>query len=225
MPHTIVSVKDKMARRRIVQWLLLPIVFIVISFGWKYTWLGFFVPLVMLMGIIGACFNGRYVCGNLCPRGAFYDRLVFYISPQRPIPAILRNMALRWAVLIFLMGLMGYRLYQDPFSLEHWGRVFWLMCTVTTLLGLVIALFIRGRTWCSFCPVGTLGKVIGEKKPCGYLVLDAARCLNCKLCEKVCPMSLQIISKEKTLVLNGDCIKCLECAAKCPTQALSIRKK
>lgn len=221
---TTTNIKNKINKRHMVQWLLLPIIFIVIGFGWKYAWLGFFVPLVMLIGIIVACFNGRYVCGNLCPRGAFYDRLVSYISPQRPIPSILRNMLLRWIVLILLMGLMIYRLYQNPFSLEHWGKVFWLMCTMTTLLGLVLALFIRARTWCAFCPIGTLGKIIGEKQSRSSLTLDSKKCLGCKLCEKVCPMNLQIISKEKTLFPNADCIKCLECVAKCPRKALSIGK-
>ena len=59
---------SKLTTRHITQWLLLPIVITVIGLGWKYPWLGLSVPLVMVIGIIGAFFNGRYVCGNLCPR-------------------------------------------------------------------------------------------------------------------------------------------------------------
>ena len=196
-------------------------VFIVISLGWKYTWLGFAVPLVMFIGIVGAFLNGRYVCGNLCPRGAFFDRLITPLSPQRPIPPFLRNIALRSVILLLLMSLMFYRLSQNFYSLEHWGYVFWLMCTATTLLGVILALFIRARTWCSFCPIGTLGKIIGAKRMQASLQLDTTKCVGCKLCEKACPMNLPIISEEKKLLPNSDCIKCWECVAKCPRKALS----
>lgn len=85
-------------RRRIIQWCLLPIVLITIGLGWKFPLLGFSVPIVMVMGVIGGFIRGRYVCGTLCPRGSFFDRLVGPISRRGRIPALLRNMTWRWSV-------------------------------------------------------------------------------------------------------------------------------
>jgi ferredoxin-type protein NapH len=209
-------------KRYLTQWLLLLITLAVIGLGWKYPILGFIVPLAMLAGIIGALFNGRYVCGNLCPRGAFFDRLIAKVSPQRQLPSFFRSMILRITILVLLMGMMIYQLSQNIGQWEHWGRVFWLMCTVTTVVGVVLAFFIRSRTWCSFCPIGTVGKLIGSRRaPAATLQLDSKKCVGCRLCEKVCPMNLTIISNEKTVANNGDCIKCWECIAKCPRKALS----
>jgi hypothetical protein len=55
-------------RRRLVQWALAPIVIVVTAWGWKYPYLGYTVPVVMILGMIGGVFRGRYVCGNLCPQ-------------------------------------------------------------------------------------------------------------------------------------------------------------
>ena len=207
-------------RRRKVQWYLSPIVIVVIALGWKYPLLGFSVPIVMLMGIIGAFVRGRYVCGHLCPRGGFYDRVMAPISPGRPIPRTFRNAALRWTLVVLLMGFMIWRIIQTPGDVYHWGRVFWLMCTVTTVIGVVLALVIHQRSWCTICPVGTMQNAIGGRKD--QLRIDAAECKECRTCEKTCPIDLPIVKhKDSGVVAEGDCLKCPECIAACPANALS----
>ena len=72
--------KKHTAMRKIIQLCLWPIVVIVIAFGWQYPWLGYSVPVVMLMGMVGGFVRGRYVCGYLCPRGAFFDHIMPRLS-------------------------------------------------------------------------------------------------------------------------------------------------
>lgn len=125
-------------RRRTTQWLLAPLVIITIGLGWKYPLVGLIVPTVMLIGIIGGIIRGRYVCGNLCPRGSFLDRMIAPISLKRPIPEFLRKPAFRWIVLAAMMGFMVFRISQNPSDIMHWGRVFWVMCLATTAIGVVL---------------------------------------------------------------------------------------
>ena len=94
-----------------VFWIMVPIV---IFGGLKYPLLGFAVPLVMLIGMIGGIFKGRFVCGWLCPRGAFFDRIMSHVSPKRTIPNWLRDYRFRWAIFALLMGFMIVQLIQDP---------------------------------------------------------------------------------------------------------------
>ncbi len=205
--------------RRIIQWSLLWIVIITIALGWKYPVLGFSVPLVMLAGFIGSLFNGRYVCGNLCPRGAFFDRIMSVPSPQREIPRIFRNMVLRGVIFIGLMGFMTYRLLQNPSDIYHWGYVFWQMCVITTGIGIVLALIVHQRAWCSFCPIGTLQSAVGGGK--NQLKIDSDACIECGLCEKNCPFDLTIFSyKNQGCLPDRDCLKCSECISVCPKNAL-----
>lgn len=208
-----------MRLRRTVQWSLAPIVIVVIGLGWKYPLLGFAVPAVMLAGVVGALFRGRYVCGNLCPRGGFFDRIVAPLSRKKPIPNWLRSTALRWTILAALMGFMVFRILQNPGDIRHWGRVFWLVCVITTAAGVVFGVLIHPRVWCAVCPSGTVQNALGGGK--GRLSIDAGLCVECGKCERVCPFALLIRQdRDRGALQSRDCLKCGECITACPKDAL-----
>jgi ferredoxin-type protein NapH len=182
------------------------------------------VPITMLMGMVGGVLNGRYVCGNLCPRGAFYDRYFESVGPKRPIPQWMRSYAFRWSFFVLLMTFMVLNVLRAPDDWRHWGFVFWLMCAVTTALGLVLVLFVRPRGWCAICPMGTMQNAfsrIASRK--SRILIDSANCRMCMMCERTCPMNIPITRfKPDGVVTDPDCIKCYECVAVCPFNALSV---
>ena len=197
------------SKRRVLQWFLLFFVIIVIGFGWKYPLLGFIVPLVMLIGIIGGFINGRYVCGNICPRGAFFDRLLSLISRKKPFPSFIRHIAFRLGMMGFIFLFFIISISQNISSLPHWGFVFWQLCVITTSIAVVLGILYHQRSWCVFCPIGKIAGLIGGNK--NKLQLDTEKCISCKLCEKVCPFQIEILKDAKTVTLeNVNCLKCLE---------------
>lgn len=205
-------------QRRSLQMMLAPLVVITLILGWKYVWLGFIVPVVMIIGIIGGLARGRYVCGNLCPRGSFFDRIMTKIAAKRKIPTVLRALPFRWSVMILFMGFMVWRIAAAPASVEHWGYVFWSMCAMTTALGVILALVYHPRTWCAICPVGTLSNEIGGGK---YQMRIADDCRECGKCETSCTFDLPIVShKSHGVVKERDCLKCSVCMINCPNGAL-----
>ena len=212
--------RQRVKRRRVVQWCLMPIVLITIGLGWKYPLLGFSVPVVMLAGLVGSLIRGRYVCGNLCPRGSFIDRVVSLVSRKKHIPDFFRNMSLRWLVFAAMMGFMAFRISRNPAEIDHWGRVFWLMCVITTSIAVVLGIAIHPRSWCAFCPMGTMQSALGGGKH--LLQIAPALCRECRLCERACPIDLAIVEhKDRRYLLDRDCLKCPECTAACPHGALS----
>ncbi len=218
------SPENSLRRRRIIQWIIAPVVVIVIGLGWRYPALGFAVPVVMAMGIVGSMFRGRYVCGHLCPRGAFFDRWLGWAGPKRPIPGWMRGMGLRWTLLVVLMGFMVFNLSRDPSNWRHWGHVFWLMCAVTTGVGLVLVALVHPRGWCTICPMGTVQNFIGGRRD--QLIIETDKCRLCHKCEKVCPLHLPVTRyKEDGVMRDRDCLKCSECVAACPFKALHWRGK
>jgi len=207
--------------RHILQWGLLPIFLLVLFFGWKYPLLGWVVPCVMALGIVTSFFNGRFACGFLCPRGAFYDRLMPMMSLKRPLPTFLKNNYFRILTLVVLMSVMLLQLLTHPISWASWGRIFWLMCIITTAIGITLGLFFEPRSWCMFCPIGTLSNWIGGHK--NPLYMNQASCIRCKRCEKVCPIRIGILEKmQGDHLQDRDCLKCGECIAACTPQALSF---
>lgn len=204
--------------RYVVHIVLLLLVPIVIVGGYFFPYLGFLVPAVMVMGMAGGFFNGRWTCGWACPRGGFLERVMGRLSFHLGMPRFLRDYVFRWVLFALLMGFMVWRLSLNPGSPEHWGRVFWLMCTITTALGLVLAVLFAPRTWCSFCPVGTFASTVGgHKRP---LQIDEG-CRKCKLCEKACPLELQIArDAEVGHLTDKDCLRCGECIKACPVGIL-----
>lgn len=192
---------------------LLLLVPVVIIGGWWYPYLGFLVPAVMVMGMVGGFFRGRWVCGWACPRGGFLERVMSHLSFRLGIPRFLRNYAFRWVLFGVLMGFMVWRLLLNPGDPEHWGRVFWLMCTITTSIGIILAVLFWPRTWCAFCPVGTFASTVGgHKQP---LQIEEG-CRECKACERACPLTLPIVKYKDTCELGEkDCLRCGECIAAC----------
>ncbi|WP_429884354.1 4Fe-4S binding protein [Geoalkalibacter halelectricus] len=206
------------AQRRSLQWVLLPIMLITIALGWKYPLLGFSVAAAMATGMIGGVLRGRYVCGNLCPRGAFFDRMVAPFAPRGKVPAFMRGMPFRLTVLAGLMGFMVWRIAQNPGDLNHWGFVFWTMCALTTAVGLGLAFTLHPRAWCAICPMGTMQNLLGGHK---QRLQIASSCRACGKCEGACPMNLSIAADKKLGALQDrDCLKCPECIAACPVNAL-----
>lgn len=195
----------------------LGILVVIVSIaGLWYPVLGYFMLLVFGTLLAISPFRGRWFCGNLCPRGSFNDFWVGKISQNKKIPHVLRSFWIRVPIFLVMMGFMGYRLLQTQGLFNQIGMIFVIMCLTTTTIAILLGLSINPRTWCTFCPMGTLQHILGKDR---YQVkLDAEKCINCKKCDKVCPMQLDV----RNSLSKRDCIKCGRCVEVCPKAALAF---
>ena len=201
-----------------------------------YLIVAYFVPevgiiaLICMIGPVAMAFwKGRYWCGNICPRGSFYDKVVSRISPHKPIPKFVRSKGFRIFMLVFIFAMFGVQLYINGLTLAGIGRTFWTMILVTTIVGVVLGVIYAPRTWCSFCPMGTLSAWASPRKPRkGFPnIYVASTCqMKCKRCAKVCPMQLTPYDArgDEGGYMDPDCIKCGRCVAGCPI-SIMMRKK
>jgi polyferredoxin len=177
----------------------------------------------MIGGLVPAFFVGRKWCDWACARGSFFESLIATFAGDRPVPKLFRSMGFRVAIMSVLFATFGYRITQLWGDWAALGGFFVTFLTATTVVGIVLGIIYQPRSWCAFCPIGTLSKFAGAgKKP--LLITDA--CVGCKACESVCPMDIEIASYAgQGVVADADCLKCGACIEKCPVGALSFERK
>ncbi|MCL6639148.1 MAG: 4Fe-4S binding protein [Firmicutes bacterium] len=210
--------KEVKARRRKLQswtWLGLPLV---VAGGWFYPPLGFLLFGCMAGAAGIALRRGRAWCDWMCPRGSFYDLFFSKISPKKKIPPLLRTKAFRILMLAMIFIVLGGQLYFAWGDANRMGLAMVRVLTVTTALGIVLALAYHPRTWCHICPMGTLGNWLAKgKEP----LVIGGQCTACKACSRACPMQLNPAEfRPEGVMGDNDCIKCATCVAACPQKAL-----
>lgn len=203
-----------------------------------YLVTGFFFPVIGLLALVCmiapvafAISRGRWWCGNACPRGNMYDRLLAKYSPHRPIPSFVRTFGFRLFMVLFIFTVFGVQMFFAWGDWNAMGRVFWNIIFVTTIVGVTLSFVYAPRTWCSFCPMGTLSSWVTPRRgnlPEGYRrIFVGEKCTTrCRLCSAVCPMQLKPYESKDDSdgFLHPDCLKCGQCVAGCPLKVPEFRR-
>ncbi|OGC41100.1 hypothetical protein A2Y85_05955 [candidate division WOR-3 bacterium RBG_13_43_14] len=193
--------------------------------------LGFF-------GIVGMIV-GRMVCGWLCPFGLFQDLLNKIKSIKLKLPFWLTY--IKYAVLVVVAGVIAWITMEPWFCkvcpagiieagiplvlVDKTGDiralVGWLFFTKVGILIFVIIFSVMiKRFFCRvFCPIGAIYSLFNRFSLL-RLSVDPGKCKqpNCKVCEKICPMDINIYKGPN----QKECIRCLECFYRCPNIAISF---
>lgn len=213
------------------------ILVVYLALGWFFPVIGIVALVCMIGPVLTSIWRGRYWCGHFCPRGNMFDRLLSKYSPHKPIPGFVRTSGFRLFMVLFIFTMFGIQLSQARWSeggLALWsdiGRVFWTLILVTTVVGIVLAFIYAPRTWCSFCPMGTISRWVAPKKTPLPKAFNAVRVssacqMKCKQCARVCPMQLTPYDArgEAEGYLHPDCIKCGKCTLACPIHIMKISR-
>lgn len=207
-------------KRKAIQLVSSAFFILIILGGLFYPLLGYFAIVCMIGAVSISFFNGRKWC-DFCPRGSFFDVFIMPISKNKKIPKLFTGWRARIFAMMLLMTVFAIQLTRRWPDLYSIGSFLITFLIITTLVGILLGIFIQHRTWCRFCPMGSIANLIGGKKH--PLNINSEKCTDCGICSKVCPMQLNPSSHKKTsvdIVNEPDCIKCVLCVNSCPKGAL-----
>lgn len=217
-------------------WILVPIIAVG---GLFYPKLGLLLLPIMGTIIIMGLFTGKFWCGNLCPHGGLFDQIIAPFSKNRKIPKAISSRTFKIVFFLFFMGMFSVRtmriisLWGSLYFLDKVGFIFALNYLMPTIIGTVLALFVRPRAWCTFCPMGTmeqlaykLGKFLDINRRTDKKVTSIAqdKCIKCTKCANVCPVQLQPYLNLSNIhqFENENCIRCGICVDNCPLGILTL---
>lgn len=203
--------------------------------------LGLLVIFIMIGLIATSFFSGRYWCGNICPHGSFFDNIIMPISRNKRIPDFMKSKYMILGFFAFFMFNFSRKVlrvtkFWGSFDLlDKLGFVFVSTYLMVLIVGGALAAIITPRTWCQFCPMGTmqkasnkLGKLakVATKTEKKITISDPEKCIKCGKCSKVCPFQLTpyLEFNENNQFDNIECIKCSTCVVNCPLNLLSLQK-
>lgn len=145
-----------------------------LAVGVFYPVVGLIAIICMVAPVVVAFWRGRWWCGNACPRGSFYDHVMQRVAPRKKTPAFFRHPIFRGGMVAFIMLMFGVQMYAAWGDLSAMGMVFLILIGVTTLVGVILSFFFQARTWCNFCPMGTLAMLVTRWRSRSLL-----SCKNC----------------------------------------------
>jgi ferredoxin-type protein NapH len=195
--------------------------------------------IVFLAMLISSVFLGRLFCGFLCPAGGIQE-CAMLVNDHNPKQGWKNNIKyvtwLIWIIAIVLSFIFRkHELTVNFFYLTTHGISIGNIYDYVIYYGVVFLFFIPAvifgkRIFCHyFCwmaPFMVIGMKLGNLLHIKRLRLKADRnaCGNCQLCNRNCPMSLNVAEKVKNEAMDdSECILCGTCVDNCPKKAITFK--
>jgi len=187
---------------------------------------------LMFLVLILTLLFGAVFCGWVCPLGSVQEwiskmgKQLFGKSYNHFVPVKVDQALryLRYGVLIWVLyatantAQLVFKSVDPYYALfQFWTGEVAASAIITLILVLLASLWIE-RPWCKyFCPFGAILGLI-SKISLFSLTRDPNTCIDCKICDRVCPMNIKISILNS--VRHTNCIVCLECSSEeaCPVK-------
>ena len=201
---------------------------------WFYLFSGIFAGATIhyfIAKIFGTIFFGRGWCGWSCWTAMVLD-LFPWKKPKRKVNQKLSKIRYLHFIIVFIVVAAIYFFSDNGKQsyAEANSELYWLLAgnAVYYILGFILACALKdNRAFCKYvCPIPVFQK-IGAKYSLLKIEINKDTCIDCKLCEKNCPMQVDLLKYKDSgkRILSTECILCLNCVNTCPKEAVKTSLK
>ncbi len=191
---------------------------------------------LLALGIIATAIFGRFFCGWGCHLVALQDLSGYFLAKLKVRPAPIRSRAL--GLIPYLLACYMFvwpsveRLCQGRrhpgFTNHLWTGDFWatfpgpVFAALTFVVcGGMMVYLLGNKGFCTYaCPYGALFSIADRMAWGRIRVTDA--CHQCGQCTANCTSNVRVHEEVQRfgMVVDSGCMKCLDCVAVCPNNAL-----
>ena len=174
--------------------------------------------------IAGPLIFGRGWCSWACWTAMVLDLLPY----KKPSERVRKVGIVRYIHFLFSLGLVSYFWFvlgtKDLFN-NTTIALYWLAIGNISyyVIGISLAVLLKdNRAFCKYvCPVPVLQKITSRFSLL-KMSIDSNKCIECHLCEKNCPMDIELLKykNEGKRILSTECILCTTCQDVCPQNAI-----
>lgn len=192
------------------------------------------------LAILATLIFGRFVCGWGCHVLALQDFCAWLLKKMGLTPKPFRSRLLMFVPLIVALYMFVYpsvyRFFAAPkneplipqftnhlVTTEFWATFppVWVAIPFLFVCGFMTVYFLGQKGFCTYaCPYGGFFRLADKVSPGKIRVTDA--CNSCGHCTAVCTSNVVVHAEVKQygMVVDQDCMKCMDCVSVCPTEAL-----
>jgi len=187
----------------------------------------------------GTFFLGRVFCSWVCPAGALQEMLFAVNNKPAGRGKAIRIKYYIWALwvvalLITIWKAGGFSsvdlFFRTSFGVSLTDPSGYLVYYGAMMFIFGLSLWLGRRSFCQYVCILTPFMVISRlwsqklKTPRFHLEAETEKCINCRICNNNCPMSLDVNAMvQEGNMEDHDCILCGACVDSCPKKVISMK--
>lgn len=133
-------------------WILM-ITFLLLSIlDFRFGLLGFLCMLAPLYQVFKG--NGKKHCSHYCPRGSLLGKFMKPVSLNRTMPRWMLTKKFKNLLLTLMLSVFTLSMIHTSGDILKIAFSVFRFMTVSLIIGMLMGVFFKPRSWCAVCPMG-----------------------------------------------------------------------
>ncbi|NTW71736.1 MAG: 4Fe-4S ferredoxin [Eubacteriaceae bacterium] len=107
--------------------------------------------------------HGKAHCSKVCPRGSFFGNVLDKISMNNTLPKSWRTKKVKNGILVLMIFAFSWLSIRSGGGFVEIATVIFRMMFISFLIGTLLGIIFKPRSWCQVCPMGHGAYLIDKK--------------------------------------------------------------